>query len=72
MTLLAFENPKESPLKSLVDVSTRQKLASEVNEAILTNQWVSSEIKLPFLLKMLIWSEKQLSKTLTFPQLLSK
>ena len=72
MTLLAFENPKESPLKNLVDSSSRQKLASEVNEAILTNQWVSSEVKLPFLLKMLIWSEKQLGKTLTYPRLITK
>jgi glucose-induced degradation protein 8 len=38
MTLLAFDKPKESPLKHLVDISARQKLASDVNEAILTSQ----------------------------------
>ena len=38
MSLLAFTKVKESPLKHLVEVSERQKLASEVNEAILASQ----------------------------------
>eukprot|EP00345_Euplotes_harpa_P009321 CAMPEP_0168339310 /NCGR_PEP_ID=MMETSP0213-20121227/13381_1 /TAXON_ID=151035 /ORGANISM="Euplotes harpa, Strain FSP1.4" /LENGTH=160 /DNA_ID=CAMNT_0008345309 /DNA_START=205 /DNA_END=689 /DNA_ORIENTATION=+ len=69
MTLLAFDKPKESPLKHLMEISTRQKLASEVNEAILTNQCVSAEVKLPFFLKLLKWSEKNLEKSLSFPKL---
>ena len=38
MALLAFENLSECPLKKLIDISERQKLASQVNEAILVSQ----------------------------------
>lgn len=38
MTLLIFDDPKESPLRKLVDPSAKQDLASQVNEAILCSQ----------------------------------
>mmetsp|Transcript_564 Transcript_564/g.637 ORF Transcript_564/g.637 Transcript_564/m.637 type:complete len:127 (+) Transcript_564:196-576(+) len=38
MSLLAFRNLHDSPMKYLVEGSERQKLASRVNEAILTSQ----------------------------------
>jgi hypothetical protein len=35
MALLILEDPTKSPLKELVDNSSRQRLASQVNQAIL-------------------------------------
>lgn len=38
MALLAFEAPADSPLADLLDMSQRQKTASELNAAILEAQ----------------------------------
>jgi glucose-induced degradation protein 8 len=38
MTLLAFEDSKENPMNSLLDISHRHKTASELNSAILDSQ----------------------------------
>lgn len=38
MTLLAFEDANQSPLAELMDVTQRQKTASELNAAILSSQ----------------------------------
>mmetsp|Transcript_17509 Transcript_17509/g.17264 ORF Transcript_17509/g.17264 Transcript_17509/m.17264 type:complete len:118 (-) Transcript_17509:10-363(-) len=61
MSLLAYKDIKDSPMKHLIDISQRQKLASDVNKAILKSQCVPSEVKLPFFLKMLAWSEEKIS-----------
>ena len=37
MSLLAFKNPSDSPMKKLLDFSDLQELASEVNKVILDN-----------------------------------
>lgn len=38
VTLLAFEDASQSPLADLMDVTQRQKTASELNAAILSSQ----------------------------------
>eukprot|EP00184_Porphyridium_aerugineum_P006270 CAMPEP_0184700550 /NCGR_PEP_ID=MMETSP0313-20130426/14250_1 /TAXON_ID=2792 /ORGANISM="Porphyridium aerugineum, Strain SAG 1380-2" /LENGTH=233 /DNA_ID=CAMNT_0027160273 /DNA_START=10 /DNA_END=711 /DNA_ORIENTATION=+ len=69
MALLAFDDPSKSPLAELLDQSQRQKTASELNAAILTSQSHERNAKLPGILKLLSWSEAQLSKHATFPRL---
>ncbi len=56
MSLLAFD-ASNSPVSDLLDMSHRQKLASEVNAAILTSFCQEKDPKLPSLLKMLIWAQ---------------
>jgi hypothetical protein len=38
MALLAFEDMRNSPVADLMDISQRQKTASELNAAILSSQ----------------------------------
>lgn len=56
MALLAFDIRK-SPVGDLLDHSQRQKIASELNAAILTSQCQEKDPKLPSMLKMLIWAQ---------------
>eukprot|EP01080_Neovahlkampfia_damariscottae_P011325 gene11325-4137_t len=67
MSLLAFENTKDSPMNSLLDISHRHKTASELNAAILDSLSQEKSPKLPRLLKMLVWTEKKLDQKLNFP-----
>jgi hypothetical protein len=56
MALLAFDTRK-SPVGELLDFSQRQKVASELNAAILTSQCQEKDPKLPSMLKMLVWGQ---------------
>jgi len=69
MALLAFEDHSKSPVGSLLDQTQRQKLASEVNAAILTAQSQEKDPRLPALLKMLQWSQTMLAEKYRFPQI---
>ena len=70
IALLAFPVPKgDGPQGSLLHHSQRQKLASELNAAILASQHQDRDPKLPGLLKMLAWGQKLLGETVRFPQL---
>jgi len=68
MALLAFEDHTKSPIGNLLDISQRQKTASELNAAILMSQCQEKDPKLPTLLKMLIWSQNQLEERAKFPR----
>ena len=57
MALLAFEETKKSPVGDLLDHAQRQKIASEVNAALLSSQHQDKDPKLPSLLKMLVWAQ---------------
>ncbi|XP_069133991.1 glucose-induced degradation protein 8 homolog [Argopecten irradians] len=59
LALLAFENPENSPFGELLHPSQRQKVASELNAAILE---VDATPKLANLLKLLLWSQEELDK----------
>ena len=62
MALLAFENPLDSPFADLLLPVQRQRLASEVNSAILEFENLESSAKLTILIKMLLWSQDLLDK----------
>ncbi|KAH7442429.1 hypothetical protein KP509_03G088100 [Ceratopteris richardii] len=69
VALLAFEDTSSCPVGDLLDVSQRQKTASELNAAILTSQSHEKDPKLPGLLKMLIWVQKQLDEKVSYPRI---
>ncbi|KAL5007203.1 hypothetical protein ScPMuIL_016009 [Solemya velum] len=59
LALLAFEEPENSPFGELLHPSQRQKVASELNAAILE---VDATPKLANLVKLLLWSQEELDK----------
>ncbi|MCO5578958.1 hypothetical protein L7F22_032809 [Adiantum nelumboides] len=69
VALLAFEDTSSCPVGELLDVSQRQKTASELNAAILTSQSHEKDPKLPGLLKMLIWVQNQLDEKVSYPRI---
>jgi len=69
VALLAFEDPSTSPFGDILDISQRQKTASELNAAILTSQSHEKDPKLPSLLKMLIWAQNQLDEKASYPHI---
>eukprot|EP00095_Tigriopus_kingsejongensis_P007788 snap_masked-scaffold370_size193435-processed-gene-0.6 protein:Tk07788 transcript:snap_masked-scaffold370_size193435-processed-gene-0.6-mRNA-1 annotation:"AGAP000951-PB" len=63
MALLAFENPEQSPFADLLSLSHRQKVASELNAALLKAENADhSQPKLGGILKLLLWSHTELGK----------
>lgn len=69
VALLAFEDTSTCPVGELLDISQRQKTASELNAAILTIQSHEKDPKLPRLLKMLIWAQNQLDEKACYPHI---
>lgn len=59
LALLAFEEPQASPFGDLLHPSHRQKVASEVNAALLEDQH-SPRPQLAVLLRLLLWAQDQL------------
>ena len=57
LVLLAFDDQTKSPMAHLLDMSQRQKTASELNAAILSNNTQDKDAKLPNVLKLLSWSQ---------------
>lgn len=67
LALLAFEKPEMSPFGDLLHPSQRQKVASEVNSAILETD---STPRLANLVKLLLWAQEELDKRkVPFPHL---
>jgi len=63
LALLAFEEPEQSPFGDLLHPSHRQKVASELNAAILKMENQDSTTpKLANLLKLLLWAQDELDK----------
>lgn len=62
LALLAFEEPEGSPFGELLHPSQRQKVASELNAAILEVENRESTPKLSQLLKLLMWVQDELDK----------
>lgn len=67
MTLLAFPDYKMSPFGYLMDVSYRQKVAGELNAAILRSQSQAEEPRLVWLIKMVKWGQLQLKDKIICP-----
>lgn len=63
LALLAFEKPQNSPFADLLEQSHRQKVASELNAAILkTEHREHTSPRIVNLLKLILWSQNELDK----------
>ncbi|KAJ1909546.1 hypothetical protein IWQ60_011115 [Tieghemiomyces parasiticus] len=73
MTLLVFDPTAnvQSPVSSLLDFSQRQKVAIELNSAILAARSCPHDPKLPSIVKLLQWSQSQLDEAVDYPHLLN-
>ena len=61
LALLAFEDPEKSPYGDLLSYSHRQKVASELNAAILKAEHSdNTQPKVAVGLKLLLWAQKEL------------
>lgn len=71
LSLLAFEDPANSPFGDLLNTSHRQKVASELNAAILRQaNCTDPTTRLETLLKLLMWAQQQLEqKKVKFPRM---
>ena len=71
MALLAFDNPADSPFSDYLLPAQRQRLACEINSAILEYENLESQTKLNLLIKMLLWSQDLLDKRqTTYPKII--
>ncbi|KAL1479974.1 hypothetical protein MTO96_051428 [Rhipicephalus appendiculatus] len=61
LALLAFEEPQSSPFGDLLHPSQRQKVASEVNAALLEDQ-STTRPQLSVMLRLLLWAQDQLEQ----------
>ncbi|KAL3250422.1 hypothetical protein MRX96_055493 [Rhipicephalus microplus] len=61
LALLAFEEPQSSPFGDLLHPSQRQKVASEVNAALLEDQ-STTRPQLSVMLRLLLWAQEQLEQ----------
>ena len=63
MALLAFDDPTSSPFSDLLSYSHRQKVASELNAALLKAEHADCvQPKLASLLKQLLWAQSELER----------
>ena len=62
MGLLAFERPEQSPFGQLLHASHREKVASELNAAIMDKLGEASTSGISNLMKVVHWSQSQLEK----------
>ncbi|XP_055390136.1 glucose-induced degradation protein 8-B homolog [Condylostylus longicornis] len=71
IALLAFEKPQSSPFADLLEQSHRQKVASELNAAILkAEHQEESTPKLMYLLKMILWAQSKLDhRDISYPKM---
>lgn len=71
LALLAFEKPQNSPFADLLEQSHRQKVASELNAAILKTQHCeNTSPRIINLLKMILWAQNELDKkNITYPKM---
>lgn len=71
VALLAFEDPLNSPFSDLLKPAHRQKVASEVNAAILKMEHQDSTLpKLSRLLRLILWVQDKLDvKNIRYPKM---
>ncbi|KAG0048245.1 hypothetical protein BGZ83_006774 [Gryganskiella cystojenkinii] len=69
MSLLAFDVHGTSPVSDLLTGGQKQKLASELNSALLLSQSQEKDPKLPALLKMCWWAQQQLDERCVYPKI---
>lgn len=63
LALLAFEKPTQSPFSDLLDQTHRQKIASELNAAILRIEHKQNQNpRMMNVLKLILWAQSELDK----------
>lgn len=72
LALLAFEKPQDCPFADLLEQSHRQKVASELNAAILKcENSTDTTPKVMFLLKLILWAQSKLDQAnVTYPKMI--
>uniref|UniRef100_A0A182N0M9 CTLH domain-containing protein n=1 Tax=Anopheles dirus TaxID=7168 RepID=A0A182N0M9_9DIPT len=72
LALLAFEKPQHSPFADLLEQTHRQKVASELNAAILKiEQQEQSSPRMINILKLILWGQTELDKkNVKYPKML--
>jgi hypothetical protein len=68
MALLAFDDPASSPLGELLSPAQRERTAAQLNAAVLSSTGQEREARLPGLLRLVLWAQRQLSERADFPQ----
>lgn len=72
LALLAFESPDACPFNDLLHPCQRQKVATELNAAILAAENKDSVPKISNLLKLLLWAQNELdSKKVVYPKMVN-
>lgn len=71
LALLAFEKPEQSPFYDLLEQSHRQKVASELNAAILKQEnHEHTSPRIANLLKLILWAQSELDKkNINYPKM---
>lgn len=71
LALLAFEKPQNSPFADLLEQAQRQKVASELNEAILkAENQEHTRPKMVSILKLIVWAQAELDKkNVSYPKM---
>ncbi|XP_048838617.1 glucose-induced degradation protein 8-B homolog isoform X2 [Brienomyrus brachyistius] len=70
LALLAFDDPQNSPFGDLLNTIRRQKVWSEVNQAVLDYENKESTPRLVKLLKLLLWAQNELDqKKIKYPKM---
>lgn len=71
LALLAFEKPQNSPFSDLLDQTQRQKVASELNAAILKQEnHQSPRPRMVNILKLILWAQAELDKrNISYPKM---
>ena len=69
VALLIFNNPHESPMSNLLELTQRQHTAGELNAAVLSSQNRPSSPKLPRMLKFLEWAQTLLAQKAVYPRI---
>uniref|UniRef100_A0A7S0BCE4 CTLH domain-containing protein n=1 Tax=Rhodosorus marinus TaxID=101924 RepID=A0A7S0BCE4_9RHOD len=62
LTLLVFENEPDGTLSELMSFAQKQRTASELNSALLAFNQEKKDPMLPFLIKLIIWTEERLKE----------
>lgn len=71
LALLAFEKPQNSPFSDLLEQAHRQKVASELNAAILKMEHHEhTSPRIINLLKLILWAQSELDKrNVSYPKM---
>lgn len=72
MALLAFPDPQSSPFADLLDQTYRQKVASELNAAVLKMEHLEqSSPRMVNVLKLILWAQAMLDKkNVKYPEMI--